>query len=113
MTKKDNSLFDAIKSINDKKKRDINHNKANGYILSLYMAQDRNLIQYANKINPYIFHLDNKIVFKYYIKRIPKKNRFIKWTAKQKIDKNKQKQIDELCLKYNISPKEAKLSLKD
>jgi len=110
---KDNSLFDAIKNINDKKDRDIKFSKANGYILSLYMAQDKELIQYVGAINPYIFELPNKLVYKYYKLKVPKKNRYIKWTAKEKESKEMKKKIDELCIKYNISPKEAKLSLRN
>ncbi|MFW6007935.1 MAG: DNA polymerase clamp loader subunit A [archaeon] len=109
--KKDNSLFDAINSINDKKKREINFKKANGFILSLWLAQDKYLIKQVNRINPYIHILPNKAIFKYYLKATPKKKRYIRWTKKEKIDKERQEKIDELCLKYNISPREAKLSL--
>ena len=47
-------------------------------MLSLWMAQERELIGYVNELNPYIFNLDNEAVFWYYYKKVPKKKRFIK-----------------------------------
>lgn len=73
------------------------------------MAQDRELIKYANEINPYIFNMPDEIVYKFFFNKVPKKRRFIKWTKKS--DEKKQSDIDRLCIKYNISEKEAKLSL--
>ena len=109
--KKDNSLFDAINSINDKQKRDINHKNVTGFILTLWMAENKELIEYANKINPYIFNLPDKIVYKYFYNAVPEKKRFVKWTAKEKLSKENDNKINELCVKYNISPREAKLSI--
>lgn len=111
MAKKNNEFFDALNRINDKKRPDFEPSKINGYILSLWMAQNRETIKYANKLNPYIFQLDNEIIFRYYYSIVPQSKRFIKWTKKENVSKEKQKKIDELCQKYNISPREAKLSL--
>lgn len=110
MTKKASDLFEAINMINDKKEREFDLSKVNAYILSLWIAQDKNLIKFANKLNPYIFSIDNGVAFRYYYSIVPKGRRFIKWTKKKKTENTEK--IDELCLKYNISPKEAKLSIK-
>lgn len=109
MAKKQSDLFDAINSINYKTKKDFNIKKVNPYILSLWLAQDKNLIKYVQKLNPYIFSIDNHIAFKYYYNKIPKGKRFIKWTRKEKTENTEE--IKELMNKYNISEKEAKLSV--
>lgn len=107
--KKKSELFRAIDCINYKKPPDFDVSKVNGYILSLWLAQDRQLIGYVQELNPYIFTLTNEAVFWYYYKRIPKGKRFVRWT--KKMDGKQPKEIDELCQKYNISPKEARLSI--
>lgn len=106
---KDNTLFDALNSINEKKKFD--KKPPSGYIISLWLSHSNDIIDKVNKINPYIFSLDDKLTFKYYMKTVPKKKRFIRWTKKTTISKENQKKIDELCHKYKISEMEAKLSL--
>lgn len=107
--KKKSDLFQAIDCINYKKTPEFDISKVNGYILSLWLAQDRQLIKYVQDLNPYIFYFTNEAVFWYYYKKIPKGKRFIKWTKKS--DDKHSKEIEELCQKYNISYKEAKLSV--
>lgn len=109
MAKKRSDLFDAINSINYKTKKDFDIKKVNPFILSLWLAQDKNLIKYVQKLNPYIFHINNEIAFCYYYKKIPKGKRFIRWTKKKKTENSKE--VQELMDKFNISEKEAKLSL--
>ena len=108
---KDNSLFDTINCINNKTKLPENTKIPNNYILSLWMAQDRELIEYVSRLNPYIFDLPKEMAYKYFLKCVPKKKRFIRWTGKEKIDKKTEEKISQLCQEYGISPKEAKLSI--
>lgn len=102
-------LFDAINCINNKTKPNFDPNDVSGYMLCLWLAQDKSLIKYVNQINPYIFSLDNKTVFKYFYKVVPKGKRYIKWTKKENLEIPEE--VKELMLKYNISENEAKLSL--
>ncbi len=107
MGKEKSDLFKALDSINLKYKPP---NKIpNSYILSLWLAQDKYLIDYVQDINPYIFSINNSVAFWYYFKKIPKRKRFIKWTKKE--ERKNSKEVQELMRKYNISEKEAKLSL--
>lgn len=106
---KDNTLFDALNAINEKKK--FEKKLPSGYIISLWLSQSNELIERVNKINPYIFSLDDKLTFKYFMKSVPQKKRYIRWTKKTTISKSDQKKIDELCHQYKISEREAKLSL--
>ena len=107
--KKKSDLFQAINCINYKTKPDFDISKVNGYILSLWLAQDRELIKYVQEINPYIFNMTNKAIFLYYYKKIPKGRRFIRWTKKK--EPQHSDEIERLCQEYNISPREAKLSV--
>jgi len=109
--KKENDLFGTIESINTKKKINYDKKQANAFILSLWLSHDKTLMKYVDKINSVMFSLPDELVYKYFLKAIPKKKRFIKWIAKTKVDKEKKKQIEELMLEYNISEKEALLSL--
>jgi len=107
--KKKSDLFQAINCINYKTKPDFDISKVNGYILSLWLAQDKDLVKYVQEINPYIFNMNNKMIFKFYYNRVPKGRRFIKWTKKDDIKNSDE--VEKLCKEYNISPREAKLSV--
>lgn len=109
MAKKKSELFEALNCINVKTKPTFDVSKISGYLLSLWLAQDRSLISYTQKINPYIFQLSNETVFWYYFKTIPKKKRFIKWTKKNEVHQSDE--LKELMLKFNISEIEARMSL--
>lgn len=109
--RKENDLFSTIESINTKKKIKYDKKQANAFILSLWLSHDKSLMKYVDKINSVMFNLPDELVYKYFLKAIPKKKRYIKWIAKSKADKKKMEKIEELMLKYNISKKEAMLSL--
>ena len=53
--------------------------------------------------------MTNKAIFWYYYKKIPKGKRFIRWTKKK--EPQQSDEIERLCKEYNISPREAKLSV--
>lgn len=110
--KKDNHLFDVLNSINEKKSITYNKSKANRYIITLWLSQCEELIDIVSKINFNLFQIPDKLVYKYFYKAVPKKKRFIKWTKKEELDKNKKKQVDELMNEYNISEIEARKSLR-
>jgi len=80
-------------------------------MLTLWLSHEKDLAYYVDKINPVLYNLPDELVFKYFMKAIPKKKRYIKWIAKGRVSKKKEKEIMTLCDKYTISRKEAMLSL--
>lgn len=109
--KKENPLFDTITAINEKRKIKYDKRKANAYILLLWFSHSEELINIIHKIEPYIFILPDELIYSYLFKSIPKRKRFIKFTPKSKKDKELEEQIEDLCIKFNISKREAIQSL--
>ena len=110
---KKNSFFEILNSIFYKTPKNWDKKEYNAYLLSLYLSQDRDLINIVNKINPYVFDLPDKLIYKYFLKAVPKKKRYLKYTTKEKTEKKDQKLIDELMETFDISENEAKLSIKE
>ena len=112
MAKKENHLFEVIKAINEKNAIEYDPKKANKYILMLWLSQSRELIDIISKLNYNFFNVPDKLVFKYLYGKVPKKQRFIKYTKKEKLPKEEEKEIQELVDKYGISYLEAEKSVK-
>lgn len=112
MSKKENPLFETIKAVNEKNDIEYDPKKANKYILTLWLSQSQELIDIVSKINYSVFQVPDELIFKYFMKKIPKKRRFIKWTKKEKLSKKEEEEIEELMTKYNISRIEAEKSVK-
>ena len=107
------TLFDYLNAIYYKKDIPYDKKVANGYILTLWLSHDRGLLDLSNEINKYLFKLPDEAVYSYFFDKVPKGKRFIKYVKKEKVDKKKQKEIDELVKIYNISEEEAKKCLID
>ena len=109
---KKKTLFDYINAISSKNKIKYDKKIANSYILSLWLAHDDSLLFNVNKINEYLFSLPDELIYQYYMKSVPKQKRYIKWVKKDVEDKKYKKQVEQLMVKYCISEREARLTLK-
>lgn len=108
--KKPNDLFGTINSVCNKTPIEYDKKEASAYMLLLWLSHERDLMYWVNIINPVLFSLPDKLVYKYFFDKLPKKNRYVKWIAKDKNEK-RDKEIAALCDKYGISKKEAASSL--
>jgi len=110
MAKKD-TLFTYITALTSKRHVDYDKKIAGAYILSLWLSQEREFTRIVNDINKYLFVLPDEAIYKYYYHTLPTGPKYIKWTKKRPVDKKKQKIIDVMVEKYNISKQEAERSL--
>jgi len=101
-------FFECLNSLFYKKKVEYNKKDCSAYLLSMWLAHDPDLIAIVNKINHLQFRLKDDIIYQYYFDKIPKGRRFIRWTKKEKEDKNTSKIIDSIIEEYNCSKQEAK-----
>lgn len=108
--KKSNDLFATIDSICLKKPIDYDKKEASGYMLTLWLSHEPELMPYVDEINAVLFGTPDKLIYKYFFEKVPKKKRFIKWIKKSN-DKVKDDALEVLCDKYNISKREAMMSL--
>jgi len=97
-----NNLFYKNKDLNF----DDHRKEVNAYMLSLWLSQDQTLIKIVDKINPYIFMLDDKAVYTYYYYSIPKGKRFLQWTKKEKESDKVKKKKKEIKRLYGLSDRE-------
>ena len=107
----DINLFTFLNQIQTKRKT-IPYNKkiANAYILSLWLSQDKELINRVNDINQYQFLLPDEVIYNYYMDVIPSGKRYIKFTKKRKTDDKLKKRIETLKEKYpELSIRECKM----
>lgn len=102
------TIFDFLNSINDKKKIEINKKDFSGYMVSLWLSHSPDCIDVVNKVNPFIFNTPDVALYEYYFDKISKKKRFIKFTKKEK-DEKESANKEVLKTKYNLSKKETKL----
>ena len=100
----------------DKKRVDpFNKTTCNPYMLSMYLAHERDLINMVQEMNKIQFSLptgSERIVYEYYLDRVPKRRRFIKWTKKDKASKERDKQLDKVMEEFEVSKLEADRILK-
>ena len=111
MTEKKKNIFDFINALCYKKDIQYDKKEASSYILSLWLSHDKELIDMVNDINPYLFTLPDEAVWQYYYDKIPKGKRFIKWIKKESMSKEDENKVNELMQQYDISKREAQLSL--
>lgn len=111
--RKHNDLFGVLNAINNKTPVLYDKKEVKAYMLMMWLSHDKSLMYWVNQINmnKIIFNTPDELIFKYFYDKIPKKRRYIKWIKKEKISKDKEKSLKELCDKYHISKKEAMLSL--
>jgi hypothetical protein len=110
--KKGSHLTEVLNAINLKQPCQYNKKEVSAYIISLFLSEDPELIGIVNKINEYQFSLDDRLIFKYYVSKVPPKKRYIKFTKKSQESKDKQKDVEFLMETYGVSKREALLSLK-
>lgn len=77
-------------------------------MLSMWLSHDSNLIDTVNKINRLHFALRDDIIYKYYMDKVPKGKRWIKWVKKEPKDERIEKRIEEITGNSKLSKKEAK-----
>jgi len=106
-------LFSYMNQILNKARpegKPVDRKVCNPYMLSMYFAHEKDLIDIVQDMNKIQFTLPDgreQIVFEYYFNRIPKGRRFIKWTKKDKVAKEKEKLIAEIQEEYEVSKLEA------
>lgn len=79
-------------------------------MLSMYLAHERDLINMVQEMNKIQFSLPDgreQIVYEYYLDKVPRGRRFIKWTKKDKASKKKEKQLEEIMEELDVSKLEA------
>lgn len=108
---KKNHLIEVLNAVTLKTPCEYNPKDLSAYLLSLFLSEDRKLSKIVNKINEYQFTLTDELIFKYYVHTVPKERRYIKFTKKTKESKDNDQQIKLLMEQYNISKREAALSL--
>lgn len=101
------TFFDYLNAINYKKKIDYDKTIASAYMLLLWFSHDKTLLSKLNRINQYLFNLEDEIVYNYLYNVIPSGRRFLKWVKKDKTESKKQmeKELEE----YNLSKREIML----
>jgi len=112
--RKPNDLFGCLNAICNKKPPIIYDKKeASAFIIMLWLSHEYDLMPWVDKINTnkLVFNVPDELTYKYFYDKIPKKKRFIKWIKKSKLSESKEKELKELCDKYNISKREAMMSL--
>lgn len=110
------SIFDIMTQIFTKK---ITHEydkeaqkAASGWQLSSWFAHHQDLIGIVGELNKVQFSLSNKMIYDYYFNAIPKqRKRYIKWTKKDQTTVQRDKEIEDLMLEYDLSKREAKMVL--
>jgi len=107
------TLFDFLNQIY-MKKSGLKYDKkiAPAYMLSLWLSHDIYLINLFHKLCFLQFTLPDKAIYDYYFDKIPKGRRYIKWVKKTPEEKQKLKEIQEMQKLYNLSKREAKMTLK-
>lgn len=110
---KPNDLFATLKSITQKTPIPEGYSKkhANSFILLLWMSEFIHLLPTINKINEYQHKLPDELVYKALYHSIPKGFRKFRWTKGRKLTDKQKNDIKELTDMYNISEREARLSL--
>lgn len=110
---KKETLFDYLNMILNKTRpegKSVDKKICNPYMLSMYLAHEKDLIGIVQEINKIQFDLPEdkeQIVFEYYFSRIPRGRRFIKWTKKDKVSKERDKRLEEIQEEYDVSKLEA------
>lgn len=106
---KERIIFDYLNAIFNKTEIKYDKKVAPAYLLSLWLSHDPVLLPIVQRINPYLFLLEDGIIYDYYFKAVPKGRRFIKWTKKVEMPKEQKELLEEITATYNLSRREAML----
>ena len=110
--KKKPNLFDFLNQIYLKnQKYPYDKKAAPAYMLSLWLSHDKHLINIVDKIVRLQFTLPDDIIYNYYISKIPKGRRYIKWIKKTPEDKKNKKKLESIMEGTHLSKREAKMIL--
>lgn len=110
--RKRNHLTEVLNAVNLKEACQYNPKEVSAWVLSLFLSEDPELIEIVNKINQFQFSLDDRLIFKYYVQKVPQKRRYIKFTKKTQTSKENEENVKYLMETYGVSKREALLSLK-
>jgi len=104
------TLFDFINQVLLKKKTFPYDKKiASGWMLSHILSHDYKLIYFVQKMNHSQFNVPDEAVYQYYFNELPRGKRYIVIPKKNEEDEDK---LNEICLKHNVSKREAMMILK-
>ena len=106
---KDITIFNYLNAINYKTEVEYNKKIAPAFLLSLWLSHDKELLPIINRVNEIHFSLPDHLIFRYYMEKIPRGKRFLKWTKKdtdKKQDKRLSEMLKEISMKYDISKAE-------
>jgi len=107
------TLFDYFNQIFYKtSKHNYDKKIASAYIITLGLSHDPKLIDIVNKMNGLQFTLKDDIIYKYYMSKVPRGKRFIKWTKKTPKDKLFDKDVEEEMKEKGLSKREAMMVVK-
>lgn len=109
--KKSNHLTEVLNAVTLKTPCEYKPKEFSAFVLSLFLSEDRQLCKIVNEINEFQFSLTDELIFKYYVDKIPKGRRYMKFTKKSVVAKDKDEQIKKLMEEFGISKREASLSL--
>jgi len=111
---KEVTIFDYLNQIFYKKDKYVYDKKsAPAYMLSMWLSHDSNLIDIVNKLNSLQFSLKDDIIYKYYMSKVPKGKRFLKWSKKTPKDKKFDKDVaNEMDNNKHLSKREAMMVTK-
>jgi hypothetical protein len=109
---KEITIFDYLNQIFYKSnKLEYDKKIAPAYMLSMWLSHDPKLIDIVNNLNSLQFILKDDIIYKYYMSKVPKGKRFIKWIKKTPQDKKIDKRVKELMIE-GLSKREALMTAK-
>ena len=96
------------------KSRKIPYDKSKGsaFLMSMHFSHDPDFIDIVNKINSLQFHLEDDIIYEYYMAALPKTRKWIKWVKKTPESKKFEKLVYDLMERKGLSKREAKLTAK-
>ena len=109
--KKGSHLTEVLNAINLKEPCNYNPKEVSAWVISLFLSEDPNLIEIVSEMNKNHFTLDDRLIFKYYVEKVPQKRRYIKFTKKSQESKDKEDDVKYLMETYGVSKREAILSL--
>ncbi len=111
MSQKKENLFTYLNSLFNKKEVEpFSKTTCSPYMLSMYLSHERDLINLVQEMNKIQFSLPDgreRIVYEYYLSKVPRGRRFIKWTKKDKASKKKEEQLEEIMEELDVSKLEA------
>jgi hypothetical protein len=110
-----NMILNKVRPGTPENKLPVNKTACNPFMLSMYLAHEKDLIGIVQEMNKIQFSLPEgreQIVFEYYFDKIPFGRRFIKWTKKTKTSKEREARINELVEELDVSELEADKILK-